>query len=42
MDDVHAVAVIQSLQDLLEDPCSDLLREELLLDDAIKELTSRA
>ena len=42
MDDVHAVAVVQSLQDLLEDFCSDLFREELFLDDTIEELASRA
>ena len=42
MDDVHAVAVVQGLQDLLEDLRGDLLRKELFLDDAIEELTSRA
>ena len=42
MDDVHAVAVVQSLQDLLEDFCGDLFREELFLDDTIEELASCA
>ena len=42
VDDVHGVAVVESLQDLLEDSSSHILAEELRLDDAVEEFTSRA
>ena len=42
MDDVHAMAVVQGLQDLFEDSGGNLLGEELFFDDSVKELTSRA
>ena len=42
MHDVLRVAVVQGLQDLLEDSGSDILAEELRLDNAIEEFTSRA
>ena len=42
MHHVHRVAVGERVQDLLEDPRSDLLREILILYDQLKKLTSRA
>jgi len=42
MDDVISVAVVERLDDLAEDACCVVLTEELMLDDAIEKLTSRA
>lgn len=42
MDDVISVAVVERLDDLAEDACCVVLTEELVLDDAIEKLTTRA
>lgn len=42
MNDVHAVAIVECLQDLLEDLGGDLFGEELFFNDSVKELTACA
>ena len=42
MHNVLLVAVVQGLEDLLEDACSDRLAEELLGNDAVEKFTACA